>query len=208
MVLSNIHVIITCVNYCDFLKYTYPHNIRFFEKKNYYIITDSSDKETIEFCIENNQPYRFFNFFENAKINKSGAIHIMQKELHSKYPNDWILLLDADILLPEKFETLFLKNCLNKEALYSFKRKNYETKVDYELKQNLKDYLGVTFMGYMQLYFNKEHYYATYSKDCSTCDLFFRDKYYDHLTLIDENEFVIHLGKDAINVEGRISDKW
>lgn len=208
MVLNNIQVVIVCVNYSDFLKYTYPHNIKFFDKENYHIITDKKDNDTVEICKSFNQKFRFFDFFSNAEINKSGAIYMMQKELHEKYPNDWILLLDADIMLPDSFEELFNEKCKNKEALYSFKRKNYETKKDFELKQNLKNYTGITFMGYMQLYFNKNIYYSNYSKDCSTCDAFFRDKFFDTLTLIDENEYVTHLGPDNINVKGRVSEKW
>jgi hypothetical protein len=209
MVLNNIHVIIVCVNYCDFLKYTYKNNIKFFNKNNYYIITDRSDDETINYCkFQDHDQIRYFDFFKNAEINKSGAIYMMQKELHEKYQNDWILLLDADIMLPPNFDELFIKNCTNKDALYSFKRKNYLTKKDFELQQNLKDFTGINFVGFMQLYFDKTKYYAEYSKDCSTCDIFFRDKFYHTLTFIDENVYVIHLGVDCVNVKGRKSERW
>lgn len=208
MVLKNVHVIIICVNYTDFLTFTYPHNIKFFEKDNFHIITDKSDTDTISFCDSNKQHYRTFEFFKDAEINKAGAIHMMQKELHEKYPDDWILLLDADIILPEKFETYFLDNCNNNEALYSFKRKDYQNKDDYINKVNLKDYGGVTFMGYMQLYFNKNKYYHSYSKDCSNADTFFRDAFFDTLTLLDNDDYVIHLGIEAVNCKGRVSEKW
>ena len=208
MILENIHVIIVCVNYCDFLKYSYTNNIKFFKKENYHIVTDKTDLETIELCEKQSISYRFFDFFNNSKINKSGAINMMQKELHQKFPNDWILLLDADILLPDKFDTYFLEKCDDKQALYSLKRKEYQTKEDFESKKNLKNYGGITFMGYMQLYYDKSKYYKTHSNDCGMCDTIFRDYFYSFLKLLDEDDYVIHLGYEILNCQGRITEKW
>lgn len=209
MVLQNIQIITICVNYTDFFKYTYKHNIQFFNPENYHIITDESDIETINFCKDNNHTsVEYFDFFNKSHFNKSGAIYSAQQKLHKEFPNDWILLLDADILLPNNFETYFINKCNNKEAMYSMKRKDYEHKEDFELNQNLKDYGGITFMGYMQLYFDKTKFYDSYSNDCCTGDTFFRDKFYSTLTLLDDNDYVIHLGPERINSRGRKSEKW
>ena len=105
MLLENIQVVVICVNYSDFLRITYQQNIRFFNRNNYYIITSKDDQETVDLCIELNIRYETYDDFyiNSSKLNKSGAINKIQKRLHNDFPNDWILLLDADIILPNNF---------------------------------------------------------------------------------------------------------
>ena len=210
MVLENIQVIVVCVNYFDFLNITYQKNIRFFKPDNYHIITTSGDEKTIELCKQLNITYHLYDEFyiNSSKFNKSGAIKWMQKKLYKEYPEDWILLLDGDIILPDHFDELFIKKCTNKKAMYSFKRKDYEEKEHYLNSTNLIDYCGINFMGFMQLYHDKTKFYPDFSKDCSTCDMIFRDYFFDYLILMDDDLYVIHLGKNEVNNKGRITEYW
>lgn len=211
--IENVHVIVVCLNYSDFLKITYRKNIRFFNPKNYHVIIDEiNDFETLKLCKELGITYHHFvNFHLNgSKFNKSGAINMVQRELHESFPDDWILLLDADIILPDNFEILFNENCKNKDAMYSLKRYDYENEDDYysDSKDRLVKYTGIDFMGFMQLYHRKKDLYDAFSKDGSNCDTMFRDKFYATLTYLDEHEILIHLGKCNDNCFGRVTKLW
>ena len=210
MLLENIQVVVICVNYSDFLRITYQQNIRFFNRNNYYIITAKDDQETVDLCIELNIRYETYDDFyiNSSKLNKSGAINKIQKRLHNDFPKDWILLLDADIILPNNFDELFLSRCINNKCLYSFKRKDYEEQNDFLNSKNLVDYTGINFMGFMQLYHNKTKFYPEFSNDCGICDAIFRDYFFDYLVLIDDDSYVVHLGKKDINNRGRITEYW
>ena len=210
MLLENIQVVVICVNYSDFLRITYQQNIRFFNRNNYYIITAKDDQETVDLCIELNIRYETYDDFyiNSSKLNKSGAINKIQKRLHNDFPNDWILLLDADIILPNNFDELFLSRFINNKCLYSFKRKDYEEQNDFLNSKNLVDYTGINFMGFMQLYHNKTKFYPEFSNDCGICDAIFRDYFFDYLVLIDDDSYVVHLGKKDINNRGRITEYW
>jgi hypothetical protein len=210
MVIKNVQVIVICVNYSDFLSITYRKNINFFERENYHVITTKEDSDTINLCEELKINYTFYNYFykNSSFFNKSGAINNMQIKLHDKYPDDWILLLDADIILPNNFEEMYNSNCKDKTALYSLERKDYEHQEDYKNLKNEVEYCGINFMGFMQLYFDKSKYYPKFSIDCCTCDAIFRDYFYNTLTLLDKNSYLIHIGKNHVNNRGRITEKW
>ena len=211
--IQNIQVIVVCLNYSDFLKITYEKNIRFFNPINYHVVIDEiNDFETLKLCKELGITYHQFNDFNlnGSKFNKSGAINMVQQKLHELFPEDWILLLDADIILPDNFEILFNKRCVNKDALYSLKRYDYENEDDYynNSKELLVKYTGIDFMGFMQLYHRKKNLYDVFSKDGSNCDTMFRDKFYSTLTYLDDDEIVIHLGTCNDNCFGRVTKLW
>ena len=210
--IENVHVIVVCLNYSDFLKITYRKNIRFFNPKNYHVVIDVKDEETVKLCKELNITHHHFGDFHanGSKFNKSGAINMVQRELHDSFPDDWILLLDGDIILPDNFEKIFNENCKNKDALYSLKRYDYENEDDYynDKKDALVKYTGIDFMGFMQMYNRKKDLYDAFSKDGSNCDTMFRDKFFSSLTYLDENEILIHLGKCNDNCFGRITKLW
>ena len=188
MSLENIQIVVICVNYSDFLKITYQKNIRFFKQSNYHIITSSEDQKTIDLCVNLNIKYEIYDDFylNRSKLNKSGAIHKIQKRLYNDFPDDWILLLDADIILPDNFKELFLSKCDNTMSLYSLKRKDYEEEEDFLNSENLIDYTGINFMGFMQLYHNKTKFYPECSND----------------------SYVVHLGKKDVNNRGRVTGFW
>jgi len=210
MSLENIQVVVICVNYSDFLKITYQKNIRFFNQTNYHIITSSEDQKTIDLCVNLNIKYEIYDDFylNSSKMNKSGAINKIQKRLYNEFPDDWILLLDADIILPDNFKELFLSKCDNTMSLYSLKRKDYEEEDDFLNSENLIDYTGINFMGFMQLYHNKTKFYPEFSNDCGICDAIFRDYFFDYLVLLDEDSYVVHLGKKDVNNRGRVTGFW
>lgn len=206
--ITNIVVIVVAVNYADKLKYTLANNVPFFRK--YIVITSPEDIETQQLCKQYNNVvtcYISSNVYKDgAKFNKSGLIHDVQSQVHVQQPNDWILLLDADIMLPSNFDTLMENQWLDTTALYSLKRKDYDTYDDFINTRNAKDYV-INFMGFMQLYFDKSKLYAPISASCRESDWDFCNSFHTH-RFLDENAYVTHLGRDNENHFGRVSEKW
>ncbi len=98
----DIHAITVCVNYSHLFKYTIEANRHFF--KRWIIVTHETDSDTIELCKEHNLEYIFSKSLYNRTFFKSGAINEAIDYLGDV---DWILHIDADIVLPQNFPNVF-----------------------------------------------------------------------------------------------------
>lgn len=232
---NDLTCIITCVNYSDILKYTLPDNSKIL--KNIIIVTDTNDRDTVDICNKLNIKYirtdifyekesikfnywsdmlslpwwnKIYQYYFNKKrsFNKSKAINYTIKN----YINtDWILLIDADIILSENLKYTNL-NELDKDYLYSTYRIIYKTKQDWINKQNsILD--SWQFVGFFQL-FNKKsnnffkNYYG-YDEEfnyANSSDYFFMKKWGIQKKLL--NFPVIHLGETERNWQGRVTELW
>jgi len=112
----NIKTISVAVNYMDLLGYTWVLNKS--EIDDYTIITDLKDEPTHNFCKDNNiNCYATDAFYNNNdKFSKSSALNefFLSLDIESL---DWILLLDADIVLNKSLERF--KYYYNKQNLES-----------------------------------------------------------------------------------------
>lgn len=108
-----------CVDYADILKLTIPFNRHLFDK--WVIVTAPHDKETQDLC----KYYKIHHivtdkFYENGDaFNKGKAINEGFKELRR---TDWVLHLDADIILPANFRQICKEDQLQKDAIYGIDR--------------------------------------------------------------------------------------
>lgn len=131
--LNKIEAVIICVNYSDFLDITLDQNLKHFDQ--IIVITSEKDIGTYEICKKYNvtcvQTDAFY--INGAKFNKGLAIDI--GFAHSKY-KDWIVNLDADIVLPENFRDKFLEEATDIECSYASRRYDIQT---YEEWQEIKD---------------------------------------------------------------------
>ena len=197
-----------CINYSDYLAQALPTNRGLFS--HYYVITEQSDINTIEIATKHNCTIIFTEsrLTNGAKFNKSGMIQEAQQFVHKQHPDSWISLIDADIGLPANLWSCANLQTLNKSALYGITRIRYDTKTDYENnKANTKSQHNSSIpIGYFQLYYDKSKYYATWSKNCSTCDMdFMRD--FRSLHMI-RNIKCEHYGPTKTNWDGRVSGVW
>lgn len=206
---NEIIAITISVNYADKLSYIID-NARFFKK--WYFVTKTSDNDTINYLKNtkyNNIEILFYDDFyiNNAKFNKSGALNYAQKILHKLYPNDWMLMLDSDIILPENFNE-YINKTMHTNKLYGIIRRDCNTKNDLiNKKYNSGEYNCVySFVGCYQLYHNKSIYYPEFSTGCGDCDMIFIGNFKNRE--IFKDTFCIHLGLGGINWEGRIEDTW
>ena len=94
-----------CVNYDDILKNMLEQNSKFFDV--WYIVTSAQDKNTqqliIKASLKNVRMLLFDGFYKGAKFNKGGAICFAQTYIEKNHTNPVILILDADIYLPNDF---------------------------------------------------------------------------------------------------------
>ena len=154
--------------------------------------------------------YDIYNYvFDTKKIfNKAKAVNYAIKKTNT----DWVLLLDADIIIPQQLSLISL-NSLNKNYLYGTHRFIYKTKNDWLEKKNCTlDFWK--FVGFFQLFnktsttFTKNYYgYDEQYNFANSSDYFFMKKWKNNEKKL-LNFPVIHLGETEINWKGRISDLW
>ena len=226
-----IEVLVICVNYGDFLKITLPRNKKQIEDIT--VITSFNDKETIDICNQNDVDYILTDeLFRNMSNCVKGAGYTVGFNfLHYK---DWILLLDADIVLNENFGDYINNNIckFNPECLYGSIRyviRNYSNFLLFENKEiNIKDLeigLDSEINGYFQLFnFNKfkndevwniHPQSATGEDDDVIFSLKFGNNYIENGKWICDENFhkkldlpVLHLGEIAVNHKKRISKRF
>jgi hypothetical protein len=123
--LSSVPVGIVCVNYSDFLRHTMPQTLRVFSDVT--IITAEEDQDTKQLgkCLGAKVFVSDLWFQKGAAFNKSAAIN----HWLSSQPLGWILILDADIYLPDDFQLNVAE--LNPQYLYSIPRRMCEREWDW-----------------------------------------------------------------------------
>ncbi len=116
-----IEAVIVCENYGDFLAETLPQNSS--QLDHLVVVTNPKDKETQNVCnkysitcVQTDCMHE-----DGDAFNKGRAINLGLGHLRGL---DWILHLDADILLPHNFRNLLQRAKLIKENLYGADRVN------------------------------------------------------------------------------------
>jgi hypothetical protein len=126
-----VEAVVVCVNYSDFLAYTLPANRSQFN--NMVVVTDTSDMDTVSVCNKYNvRCIQTDAFYANGnKFNKAAGINVGLQALRR---NEWVVHLDADILLPPLTRYILDKTPLNKSKIYGIDRlmcNSYEDWIGY-----------------------------------------------------------------------------
>jgi hypothetical protein len=124
-----LEAIIVCVDYSDFLEETLSNNINYFD--NVVVVTSFDDVKTHKLCryfnidpVKTNVFYEEGHAFNKAKGINMGLAHLV----HS----DWVLHLDADILLAKNFRNAVFHNPLDRDSIYGADRYNVIGRNQYE----------------------------------------------------------------------------
>lgn len=116
-----IEAVIVCKDYSDFLAHSLPENTEHFD--HIVVVTHHSDKATQAVCskysIECIQAHVFDE--DGDRFNKGRAVNVGLAHLHNP---DWIVHLDADIVLPKSFRRMLASHKLNTNNLYGCDRQN------------------------------------------------------------------------------------
>jgi hypothetical protein len=92
-----IEAVTVCVGYADFLREAIPYNLPHLDR--WLIVTDSSDVETREVCRQHNLEFLSTDDFYRGgtKFDKARGV---DRGLQLLAHDDWVLHLDADVILP------------------------------------------------------------------------------------------------------------
>ena len=123
-----------CVDYADFLDESLTENLTHFDE--FVVVTSYSDKWTQAVCEKHSVQCvqtDVFNERENDVFNKGAALNLGMSYLRHL---DWILCMDADIVLPDRFRSLLNKVTLDTNCIYGADRLNV---VGYEQWQDVKN---------------------------------------------------------------------
>jgi hypothetical protein len=214
MINNKVQIISVCVNYLDYLGFTFKYN-KTFINKNLTIISDSKDSATHNFCNNNNiQLFISDDFYKNNSFfNKGAALNSYFRE--SFDPSySWILLLDSDIILNKtvinNINKIINNNLfINQESLFCSSRKIYNTIADFETN-NLRSYEQCSGYGFFQLFssipikqqlINKKNIFFE-NTDASEYDIRFAytSGYFKNLYSLG---VVDHIGPHGVNWKGR-----
>jgi hypothetical protein len=218
-----IEAIIVCVEYSDYLDYTLKYNRKYFD--NVIIITNYADENAIKIADKYKCSYiRTDAFYENDDVfNKGRAINEAYPYLKHE---DWVLNLDADIILPANFRKNFLNSNPDVENYYWMDRielASIEQIKKVTIDQNFNDLVvkcEEAALGFFQLYNyssinfikiyknSKNRPYPEDFQDASCSDIFFRAKWHEkHIKKI-KNTACLHLGETEKNWSCRVTPEF
>lgn len=194
------------VNYSDILKHVLSQNCTFF--KTWIIVTSSADKKTIQLIKRSGKKniktliYNDF-YIDDCKFNKGGALKFAQEYVCNNFNNTNILILDADIWLPDDFMEK-LPDTLEDDSLYgASERLDYWSIEDFTNNTNPHRHpYSRKFIGFFQLYKQSPDYKYQQSINCGDCDLMFKELFSKKVLL---KLSVKHLGQKNINWDGTVS---
>ena len=107
-----------CVNYSDFLCWSLLSNRSLFDE---WIVVSDNDKQVKQMCSYYGATYVEASLWEDGKFLKYKGINEGIKALRHK---DWVLFLDADIILPPVTKRVLQNIQLEKNNLYGIDRIN------------------------------------------------------------------------------------
>lgn len=114
-----IEAVIISVNYADFLAHTLPLNLRHFDRT--IVVTDNMDRRTRDLCEHYFcEVVRTDAFYSSDRaFAKSGGINAGLSAIRG---DDWVVHMDADIVLPPRTRPLLEKAELDPEFIYGVDR--------------------------------------------------------------------------------------
>jgi hypothetical protein len=195
-------------NYIDILPFVYERNKIFF--KHWVFVTDKNDQETINFLSNKPDVTVLYWDFQNERrhFDKGGAIRHAQYYVYDKFPNDWYLLIDSDIVLPTDSQNILSAEIpkmdkmpgIPETAIFGMDRRlDFSRMSDLLAEKNYTVYNHKNCLdGYFQLY--KEKYFYAPSRDASHCDAEFVGYFKKNFLLKDVKCF--HLGQQIVNWKG------
>ncbi len=126
-----IEAVTVSVGYADFLRETAPRNKHLFDR--WVIVTDPADQDTFKVTRDLSLPCLFTeDHCRGGPFNKGRAI---QRGFNSLSLSDWVIQMDADVVLPDDFREMLAAAHLREQKIYGCDR---EMVVGWEKWQKLK----------------------------------------------------------------------
>jgi hypothetical protein len=143
---NRLEMVVTCVNYADFLVETMPFNLPHIDRL--VVVTSHEDTATQALCRKWSVECAITDAFteKGDTFNKGHGINVGLGNLRQ---NGWILHLDADIVLPLTFRNMLDKVGLDRDILYGCERCNvtgYEQWTSIKAKFHTDPQFGYCYM--------------------------------------------------------------
>lgn len=203
--MPRITAVTTSVGYADIQRHTLPSLCGFADRV---IVVTAPGDEAVRLAAECGAEVIAYPHVtaRGAVFNKAGMIRAGQLAA-SDGPDDWMLLVDADVLIEPSFRYMANVHLGGKDALYSCRRCTSQTPDDYAARRwpMSDDNVG---LGYFQLY--NPHgcgspLYDEWSYAADACDMTFKNLFPEIVVLPFS---VVHLGPTETNWFGRKSPRW
>ena len=117
--IGKLEAITVCVDYSDFLEVSLSHNRHHFDE--YVIVTSTTDLATKAvadkhgcICVQTDIMTENHDEFNKGHAINMGLAHLRL--------TGWVLHLDADVILPDRFRNMLEKHALNNECVYGADR--------------------------------------------------------------------------------------
>jgi len=206
--MASIVAITVSTNYHDILPIVYHYNRDFF--KHWVFVTDKNDNETLKFLSDKpNVTILYWDFKnERRQFDKGGAIRNAQYYVYDKFPDEWYVLIDSDIVLPAKTQKFLIAEIpkinqapgISEVAIFGAeKRLDFSRLSDLISENNYIVYDQKNYLcGYFQMY--KEKYFYSPSRDASVCDIDFCGYFKKPFHMKDL--ICYHLGRNSAHWKG------
>lgn len=130
-----LEAVIVCKDYSDFLEETLPRNLQHLD--HVVVVTHPDDKRTISLCKKHGIGLVKTEVMHHggAPFNKGRAIRLGMSHLCH---DGWLIHMDADTLLPDRFRNALQQSHLQKDCIYGADRlnvKNYESWKEHKNKR-------------------------------------------------------------------------
>jgi hypothetical protein len=190
-----VDALIVCVNFSDYLSYTLPLNLP--ELRSITVATTHNDLDTIELCKSYPQ-VRVVALTPQPVYNKG-------KILNAILPlfSEWVLLLDADIILPRGFSHNLPE--LQPLTIYGIHRRHCITYELWVKGESSSLYELPVPLGFFQL-FNRRHFSQRYSEREGGGEDVESLQHFPNRVILDQE--VMHLGRVGKNWRGRKTPRW
>lgn len=227
-----IEAVVICKHYTDFLAHTLPENVQHLDRL--VVVTHPDDNATKALCTKYSVDFVETEVFheDGDCFNKGRGINLGLSHLRHE---DWLLHMDADILLPHRFRQMLKYAKLDPSFIYGADRLNvknfenwnsnqHETKPQFRYRclvtpnDNFKigsrlvhAELGYLPIGYFQLWHSSTHRtYPIHNGSAEHGDVLFAAQWPRHKRALLPEFFVYHLESDGdapmgVNWNGRKS---
>ena len=148
---------------------------------------------------------QFLDHANKKAFNKSGALRLGQQKAEEKFPDDFYLVLDCDIVISDDMANSIQSTELSTNILYTSSiRRDYSSYSDFKLQQNWQKYKGPNIAGFFQLYKNNPPIYYDDWNTVTKSDMWFAND----IILNDYNNRLIELPAHVDHLGLTGSDKY
>lgn len=192
-----LHALTVSVDYGDRLAEELTHNRRYFD--SYTVVTIARDTETQEVCAKHDVRVVLTDklYLNGSKFDKGAAINDGLRLLYEEHPGDWIIHLDADMIMPAHLAAKLCETDLQADAIHGMRREGHSS----------EEMFVQPISGFFQLWHaSQQRFYQEGLPDAGHSDIHFRDLWpVDRQITLDLT--AKHLGTPGVDWKGRVSPR-